>query len=142
VCTEKGESSNPLYWAAVPVLLAIALGGALGSMARWAVEALLPASPAGWPWGTLTVNVVGALAIGVLAGSARLRSAPAWVRPLLITGVLGGFTTVSALAGETVALLDGGQVTLALGYIGVTLAAGLVAVRLGARAGVVLEGPR
>lgn len=129
----------------MPVLLAIALGGALGSLARWAVEQAMPISPTGWPWGTLTVNIVGALAIGVLAGWSRLRRSPPWVRPLLITGVLGGFTTVSALAVETAVLVDAGRVAISVAYLGVTLAAGLVAVRLGSRVmetSQATEGPR
>ena len=53
------------------------------------------------------------------------------MRPFLITGVLGGFTTFSALALETGLLLDAGRVVVAAGYVVVTMAAGLAAVRLG-----------
>ncbi len=88
-------------------------------------------NPATLPWATLTVNIVGCLAIGAVAGSAVIAAGPAWLRPFLITGVLGGFTTFSALALETGLLLDAGRVLVAAGYVVVTMAAGLAAVRLG-----------
>ena len=116
----------------LPVLLVIALGGALGSCARWAVgEAVGHGDPGAWPWATLAVNLVGALAIGVLASPGVLGDRRPWLRPFLITGVLGGFTTFSALALETGVMLDAGHVTAALGYLAITLAAGLAAVRVG-----------
>lgn len=117
---------------AVPVLLAIALGGALGSLGRWTLEELMGTSTAsGWPWGTLTANVVGALLIGIIATSGLIEGRPAWVRPFLITGILGGFTTFSALALETSVMLETGRQLAALAYVGVTLAAGLLAVQVG-----------
>ena len=85
----------------------------------------------GWPWATLTVNVVGAFAIGILATSVRVSQGPPLLRPFLITGVLGGFTTFSALALETGQLLDAGQVLSALSYVAATFAAGLIAVAVG-----------
>jgi CrcB protein len=122
----------PVAFADVTRILAIALGGVIGSLGRFAV-ALLGGewSPATLPWATLAVNIVGALAIGAVAASASIAAGPAWLRPFLVTGVLGGFTTFSALALETGLLLDAGRVVVAVGYVGVTLAAGLVAVRLG-----------
>lgn len=124
-----GELTGP-----VPVLLAIAVGGALGSLARWALEEAIhwsgPASGS-WPWATLTVNVLGALAIGVLLSSRFLEGRPAWWRPMLVTGVLGGFTTFSALALESGLMLDAGRPLQALAYIAVTVVVGLLAVRLG-----------
>jgi len=116
----------------VPVLLAIALGGSLGALARWSIEEVMAFEPGGWPFATLTVNVVGALLIGVLASMTRLKDGPRWLRPMAITGFLGGFTTFSAFAVESSLLLDEGRPTAALAYIGTTLLGGLVAVRLGA----------
>lgn len=75
--------------------LFVAMGGALGSMARYWVGSAL--NTTGFPWGTLAVNVLGSAAIGVL-GALNL-GAPG--RLLLITGVLGGFTTFSAFSLET-----------------------------------------
>ncbi len=128
----------PLYLGTVPVLLAIALGGALGSLARWGVaeacvQAGLASGPADWPWATLLVNVIGALAIGAVLSSGMLVGRPRWLGAFLVTGILGGFTTFSALALETVVLLDGGRAGLALGYVALTVIVGLLAVRLGSR---------
>lgn len=116
----------------VPVLLAIAIGGALGALCRWGVEAILPLDPGDTAWATLVVNVVGALLIGVLASSSHLSRGPGWLRPMVITGVLGGFTTFSAFAVDTGEFVDDGRTLAALLYLGVTLMAGLLAVRLGA----------
>ena len=87
-----------------------------------------------FPWGTLIANVVGCFAIGVLAPIA-VRHAP-WVSGLVITGVLGGFTTYSAFAEEAFALVDRGDavgVGLAAVYVLVTIAATAIAVALGSR---------
>ena len=121
-------------------LTVIALGGVLGSLARYAVplglgEQAYDAGPAAWPWATLSVNLVGALLIGLIAASAWVDSGPSWRGPFLITGVLGGFTTFSAFALETGGMLDSGRIGLAAVYVVVTLAAGLVAVRIGIRLG-------
>lgn len=110
-------------------LAVIAAGGALGSGARLLIGLALPWS-GGWPWATLIVNVVGCLAMGVLAG-VLVEVRPLW-RPFWLTGVLGGFTTFSAFAVETGTLLDSGRIAVALGYVAVTLVAGLLAMSAGA----------
>lgn len=116
----------------MPVLLAIAVGGMLGSLARWAVDEAMPATDASqWPWATLTVNLTGAFAIGALLSSGLLEGRPHWWRPMLVTGVLGGFTTFSALALETGVMLDAGRPVAAAGYLAITVAVGLAAVVLG-----------
>lgn len=113
-------------------IAAIALGGVLGSLGRFALAvAIGPWDTGRLPWATLAANLVGCVAIGVIASSAAVASGPSWLRPFLITGVLGGFTTFSALALETGLLLDDGQVVTAVGYLTVTMAAGFLAVRLG-----------
>lgn len=116
----------------MPTLLAIAVGGVLGSLARFGVAQAF----GGWdtdslPWATLTVNLLGALVIGIVATSQSVTDGPAWVRPFVITGILGGFTTFSALALETGLLLDDGQVLVATGYLVLTMVGGLLAVRVG-----------
>jgi CrcB protein len=92
---------NPL---APSVLAAVAIGGAAGSLSRWlvVVAGLRLFGPA-FPWGTLAVNFLGSFAIGVLAELVA-RGAPPLLRPLLITGFLGGFTTFSAFALEALTL--------------------------------------
>jgi len=125
------------YAAAVPIWGAIALGGALGALARWLVAEVL-AGPLGYdggfPWGTFAVNVVGCALIGALAPVLANRAA--WLAGFTITGFLGGFTTYSAFAEETFLLLDRGDtggVVLAAVYALATIAATAAAVSLGSR---------
>ena len=117
-----------------PVLL-VALGGALGSVARWAVAGwvhrLSPTST--FPWGTLTVNIVGSFAIGALLTLALERALVSPnARLFLVTGVLGGFTTFSAFSWESLALARDAQWPAALAYVFGSLAAGLLAAFAGA----------
>ncbi|WP_410537828.1 FluC/FEX family fluoride channel [Streptomyces sp. KL2] len=122
---------------AVAVLAAVAAGGALGACARYGLTPLRPAEPGGFPWTVLAVNAAGCALIGVLmalleepggraSGGTRPRHPLA--RPFLGTGVLGGFTTVSAYALDAVRLLEEGAAGTALLYLGATLAAALGAV--------------
>ncbi|MEX5720857.1 fluoride efflux transporter FluC [Geodermatophilus maliterrae] len=118
----------------VAYLLA-ALGGALGALARWGAAEALPHSPGGWPWATLLVNLTGCLLIGVLTGVlAARRPEPAWARPFLAVGVLGGYTTYSAFAVEVVGLTGAGAVARAGGYVLVSVLGGVLAVAAGVRA--------
>lgn len=112
-------------------VLSVALGGALGSVARYGAALAARSLAPGWPWGTLFVNVAGSFAIGVLFAWFLLRPAPDWVRFGLITGVLGGFTTFSAFSMETIELLRTGGSVQAFGYVAATLVLGLGACALG-----------
>lgn len=106
----------------VPVLL-VALGGAIGSVLRYVVSVLaLAAFGAGFPWGTLAVNILGSAAIGV-CGGVGLGGNP---RLLLVTGMLGGFTTFSAFSLET-GLLWERHWWLGVGYVVASLGLGLAA---------------
>ena len=102
-------------------LLLVAIGGALGSMARYGVglgaARLFPASA--WPWGTLTVNVVGGLAMGLLVGWMGLRagSGQETVRVFATVGLLGGFTTFSAFSLETVQMVERREYGVAGAYV-------------------------
>jgi fluoride exporter len=116
--------------------LLAALGGALGALARWAVAEALPTAAGGWPWATLLVNLTGCFLLGVLVAVLAARPPePAWVRPFLAVGVLGGYTTYSALAVEVVELVDDGAVALAAGYVVLSVVGGVTAVAVGALAG-------
>jgi CrcB protein len=120
----------------VLVWLAISAGGALGAVARWSIGEAVVVSGAGstFPWETLIANVIGCAAIGVLAPLVIRRSA--WVAGFAVTGFLGGFTTYSAFAEETFALLDRGDVLgagLAVTYVLVTITATSIAVMIGSR---------
>lgn len=122
--------------AAVLGYVAAALGGALGALARWALAEALPHDPGSWPWATLLVNLLGCLVLGLLIGRVLDRSSgPPWLRPFVVTGVLGGFTTYSAFAVEAVQLAEAGRVGTAAGYVLVSVAGGVLAAALGQRTG-------
>jgi CrcB protein len=116
----------------VQVLL-VALGGAIGSVFRyyvgvWSVRLVGPA----FPWGTLTVNVVGSFVIGVFAELiARKFGASTDLRLLLMTGLVGGFTTFSAFSLDTIGLLERGEAMTAIVYVVASVALSLVTVFAG-----------
>ncbi len=111
----------------MPNLLLVMLGGAFGSGARY-----LMASRFAAPWGTLAVNLIGGLLMGVLVGSlTKLSAGGEQARLLLGVGVLGGFTTFSAFSLDSWVLIDRGQVALALGYIGLSVAGSIAALAAG-----------
>jgi CrcB protein len=116
---------RPYLWAAA--------GGALGALARWGVATAMPYSSGRWPWGTLTVNLLGCLLIGALfAVLAARRPEATWPRPFLGAGVLGGFTTYSTFAVEVVQQVEDGRVVLAVGYVLASVLGGVLAVVAGA----------
>jgi CrcB protein len=109
------------------------LGGALGSAARLLVgRAMTTLLGAGFPWGTLTVNLAGGLAMGLLAGGLARLTVPGepW-RLLLGVGVLGGFTTFSAFALDAVTIIERGDWGAALGYALVSVVGSVLAVFAG-----------
>lgn len=108
-------------------VLAVSVGGALGAVARWALETAFPVATGHFPWPTLLINVVGS---GLLAALPLLPVARrhAWVGLMLGTGILGGFTTMSTASVETFMLLDEHHIFLAIAYCLGTLAAALAAV--------------
>jgi len=105
--------------------LAIALGGALGSVLRYAVQSALRPAAGGFPWGTLAVNLAGSFLIGLCAALAERQGAGSWVRPWLMVGFLGGFTTFSAFSLENLHLLRSGQVVSLFTYVAVSVVGGL-----------------
>jgi fluoride exporter len=104
----------------MPNLLLVMLGGAAGAGLRYEAGRLaLRHIGAGFPWGTLIVNLLGGLLIGVLAGilfGHHAAQRPVWM--LLGVGLLGGFTTFSAFNFDLFAMLGRGQTGLALAYAG------------------------
>ena len=128
------------YTRAMNQWLLVALGGAAGSVARYAIAGALNPTPVAhapepswgaFPTGTLAVNLIGCALIGLLAGwlgSASSQPNTHW-QPLLATGLLGGFTTFSAFGMETVHLVRAGLLMPAAAYVlasltlGITLAA-------------------
>ncbi len=112
----------------------VALGGALGTLARHGASELAPVAPGTFPTTTLLVNVAGSLLLGLLLGALeRSRPRDVTLRPLLGVGFLGGFTTFSTFSVETVQLVRTHDAGLALAYVGSSLVLGLIAAVLGAR---------
>jgi CrcB protein len=114
-------------------VLLVALGGAVGSVARYGVGV----AAARWfglafPWGTLAANILGGLAMGLLA--ARVGPADENMRLLIGTGLLGGFTTFSAFSLETVRLMEH-QPGLAALYAAASLGLSVVACWMGLQLG-------
>lgn len=115
-------------------LVAVLIGGAIGTGLRLGLDDLFVVPNGAFPVSTLIINIVGSFALGFLV--ARIWSiVPAWMRAGLGPGVLGGFTTFSAVMVSMVTLAASGMVFLALVYIVVTLVLGLGAAVLGVFAG-------
>jgi CrcB protein len=112
---EKASVSGLLTW------LAVAAGGALGSLARfWMTGAVASLTGSRFPWGTLLINILGSFVIGGVAGltltPARMGMHPD-ARIFLMVGICGGFTTFSAFSLQTLELIQTGDTIPALLYI-------------------------
>ncbi len=114
------------------VLAAIALGGALGTTARYGIALLVDVTPGTFPWGTFWTNITGSFALGFLF-VVLLERFPAsrYVRPFVASGFLGAFTTYSTFAMETDLLVKNGHMGIALAYAAGSLVAGFAAVWAG-----------
>jgi fluoride exporter len=117
-------TTPPLRRSAV---VAVAAGGAVGAVLRHGLATLFPDPAGGFPWTIFAVNVSGCLLLALLPASALVRRRPL-LPPLLGTGVLGGFTTLSTYSEQTRALAAEGHAVTAAAYAVGTLAACLVAV--------------
>jgi CrcB protein len=117
------------------MLLVVLAGGIVGTSARYGLKIALPADD--WPWGTWTVNVLGAFLLGLIVAALASRGPDTGrrrtLRLLLGTGVMGSFTTYSSLAVETERLLAGGRIAYAGATLLLGLAASLAGLVLGAR---------
>lgn len=117
------------------LLLLVAAGGALGSVARFAVSTwALHATGGGFPAGTLLVNLGGSFLLGAIMGALPGTAAPAW-RVFLGAGVMGGFTTYSSFNHETLTLLEQGRTLAAGANVAATLLGCLLAGVAGLAAG-------
>lgn len=113
-------------------LLAVALGGAIGSGLRFLVSHIIQENTmVGFPLATLTVNVVGCLLIGFFYGIPTLNSGNNELKALLTTGLCGGFTTFSTFCNENLMLLRGGSSLTSVVYAVCSLVGGLLAVVAG-----------
>ena len=117
----------------MPVLLAVALGGALGSVGRYSLDRLIEhRADSLFPWATFTINMTGCLLIGIVIAALVDRDhTPAWLRVGLVMGVLGGYTTFSTFAQETLDLVQEGRIGIAAVYSLGSLALGVTAAYAG-----------
>jgi len=123
----------PVLRGQASVVAVVALGGALGATARYALSLWWPLQPGGFPWATFWTNVVGCAVIGVfMVVITDIWAAHRLVRPFFGTGVLGGFTTFSTYAVDIRNLVDSGHPGTGLAYLAATLFAALTAVWLAA----------
>jgi len=111
-------------------ILAISLGASLGALSRWGMGLWLNSRWWGFPLGTLAVNVVGGLLIG-MALEWFGRQPNELLKLMLVTGYLGGLTTFSSFSGESLSLLQRGQAGMALVHTGVHVLGSLGAAALG-----------
>jgi fluoride exporter len=113
-------------------IAAVSAGAVVGSLLRWSAGIWLNARWAGFPLGTLFVNCVGGLAIGALLFWLE-RSPNELFRLLVVTGLLGGFTTFSAFSAESLILLQRGELMLAFGHTMAHVVGSLACAALGFR---------
>ena len=119
------------------MILAVAAGGALGATGRFLVgKMMLRLMGPGFPWGTLTVNIIGSFVIGLVVAllATRYNLAHHW-QGFLVIGVLGGFTTFSAFSMEVGLMLERHEITHAALYAGTSLIFGVSALFMGLYAG-------
>lgn len=118
------------------VLAAIAVGGALGTCARYGLGRALPVHPGDLPVVTLAINLSGAFVLGFLLVVLIERFPPSrFARPFLAIGFLGSYTTYSAFAVDTVLLVKDGHTPVAAGYVAATMLGGFAVAWLGIVAG-------
>jgi fluoride exporter len=120
---------HPLH---VSMVAGVALGGAVGAVLRYSVSGALPDTSTGFPWTVFAINVVGCFLLALLPAFAAVRRRPL-LPPMLGTGVLGGFTTLSTYAEQSRGLVASGHTATAAAYVVGTLAACLLAVAVADR---------
>lgn len=110
------------------VLAAIAVGGALGGVARYEISLAHPSTPGGFPWATWAINISGAFVLAVIVTLVVERWPPTrHLRPFLGAGFCGGYTTWSTAMTDTVLLVRDHHTRIAVAYLAASLAAGLAA---------------
>lgn len=113
-------------------VLILAAGGAIGTLMRYSLSGLTHRAVSGmFPWGTLAVNLTGSLFIGLLWGLFEIQNISSNVRTFLFIGILGGFTTFSTFALESLHLMRDGEIKLALSNVLVSNMLGILLVFAG-----------
>lgn len=112
-------------------VISVALGGAIGAVGRYGVNvAATRMLGIAFPWGTVIVNVLGSFLMGVLIVALAHKGGMRFA-PLLMTGVLGGFTTFSAFSLDAITLFERGQTLQAGTYVLGTVVVGFIAIMAG-----------
>jgi CrcB protein len=119
------------------VLVAVAAGGAIGSVFRYGVDRLIEAREVGaFPLSTFVINVSGCLVVGfIIAALVDRRNTPDWLRAGLVVGFCGGYTTFSTFAQESLDLVEARDVAIAFANVGASVVLGILAVLVGTRLG-------
>jgi CrcB protein len=119
------------------VFVAVAAGGAIGSVSRYGVDRLIEAREVGaFPLSTFVINVSGCLAVGfIIAALVDRRNTPDWLRAGLVVGFCGGYTTFSTFAQESLDLVEARDVAIAFANVGASVVLGILAVLVGTRVG-------
>ncbi|HET9729837.1 MAG TPA: CrcB family protein [Acidimicrobiia bacterium] len=114
------------------ILAAIALGGAVGTLARYAIAQNLHSPANGFPLATFLTNISGSLVLAVFVTTLAEHPRPhRYARPLVAVGFCGAFTTFSTMAMETVLLVKHRHALLGVTYLGASIATGIVLAALG-----------
>lgn len=135
---DAGRTPSPRRRTARPpsVVAAVALGGALGSLARAGIGVAWSTDPGHLPYATLLINVSGSFALGIFLVALLDRGGPGrLLRPFVATGFLGGYTTFSTFMVETVDLGRTGHLIVSASYLVTSLVLGLGAAWIGVRTG-------
>ena len=111
--------------------MAVALGGAIGSCLRYAVSLGYSGTQSMYPLHTLSVNIIGSFAIGLLYAYISSYSVPTAMKMFLFVGLLGGFTTFSTFSKEALMMLQSGNLGPFAGYVAISVVAGIALVTLG-----------
>jgi fluoride exporter len=121
----------------MPVVVGVALGGALGATARYLLDRFIEQrSDAVFPWSIFTINVTGCFLIGLVTVTLVDRNhLPAWLRVGLVVGVLGGYTTFSTFGQEGLSLIESSDYGVALAYTAGSVVTGILAVYAGTLVG-------
>ena len=114
------------------VLVAIALGAALGAPARYGISQLIHVAPGTFPWATFVTNISGSFVLGLAMALILERFPPSrYLRPFVATGFLGAYTTYSTFAVETDLLVKQGHAAIGVAYAVASLVSGFAAVWAG-----------
>lgn len=133
---ESVEDVAPARLSVRHTLPLVALGGAAGALLRWSLQLLLPVSVSptlvDYPWATAIANIAGCFMAGLITALIGLRpNLPLWVKPLVVIGFCGGFTTLSTFVLDVASLVGARAPVVALTYTMTTVMATLAAVVLG-----------